>query len=178
MNKTKATKWDKTRSNNIWLACANTVNMTTASVVVRNILAAGTAWLFTMFTCMFIWNITKIIIRNWLHLLVIIKEQCLITNIAQMSDENDEKIIIIIYQMSSSHQGEANRPPEPPVGHDELLVPADWVDVLPHQVHHRRQREDGHESALKMNIYWILHIKCKIHMLDETEWWHCKIREG
>ena len=47
--------------------------------------------------------------------------------------------------MTSTHQGEANRPPEPPVGHDELLVPADWVDVLPHQVHHRGQREDGDE---------------------------------
>ena len=77
----------------------------------------------------------------------------MITNIAQMSDKSGEKIIIIIYQMTSTDQGEANRPPEPPVGHDELLVPADWVDVLPHQVHHRRQREDGHESALKMNIY-------------------------
>ena len=159
MNKTKTKKWDTTRSskNNIWLAWANTVNMTTASVVVRNILAAGTAWLFTMFTCMFICNIKK---ENWLHLLVITKGQCLITNIAQMSDKSGEKIIIIIYQMTSTDQGEANRPPEPPVGHDELLVPADGVDVLPHQVHHRRQREDGHESALKTNIYWILNIKC------------------
>ena len=62
-----------------------------------------------------------------------------------MPDDNDEKIIIIIYQMSSTHQGEANCPPEPPVGHDELLVPADGVDVLPHQVHHRGQGEDGDE---------------------------------
>ena len=44
-----------------------------------------------------------------------------------------------------SDQGKPDGPPEPPVGHDELLVPPDGVDVLPHQVHHSGQREDGDE---------------------------------
>ena len=51
----------------------------------------------------------------------------------------------IAIQIYLSDQRKSHGSPEAPVGHDELLVPADGVDVLPHQVHHRGQGEDGDE---------------------------------
>ena len=36
-----------------------------------------------------------------------------------------------------------------------MLVPADGVDVLPHQVHHRGQGEDGDEPKKMVNLVYI-----------------------
>ena len=101
--------------------CMKTVNMTTARVVVRNIRMAGTSWLLIMFT----WQ----------------EERSIRSQLFSVSPYT------IGTSIAGTYQGEADSPPEPAVGHDELLVPSDGVDVPPHQVDHGRQAEDRHEPA-------------------------------